>query len=50
MLDEFAIDQQKVVAEHKEQLQRLETSYKDEAKKSQSEYKVGTFLLFQNWF
>ena len=40
MLDEFSIDQQKVVAEHKEQLERLESSYKDEARKSQDEFKV----------
>ena len=40
MLDEFSIDQQKVVAEHKEQLERLGSSYKDEARKSQDEFKV----------
>ena len=40
MLDEFSIDQQKVVAEHKEQLERLESSYKDEARNSQDEFKV----------
>ena len=40
MLDEFSIDQQKVVAEHKEQLERLESSYKEEARKSQDEFKV----------
>lgn len=40
MLDEFSIDQQKVVTEHQDQLERLETSYKEEAKKSQEEFKV----------
>ena len=39
LLDEFSIDRQKLVAEHKEQLERLETSYKDEAAKNQSEFK-----------
>ncbi|XP_028408032.1 GRIP1-associated protein 1-like [Dendronephthya gigantea] len=39
ILDEFSIDQQKLVAEHKEQLERLETSYKDEAKKTEDEFK-----------
>ncbi|CAB4024731.1 Hypothetical predicted protein, partial [Paramuricea clavata] len=39
MLDEFSIDQQKVVAEHKEQLKKLETSYKDEARENQEEFK-----------
>ena len=46
MLDEFAIDQQKVVGEHKEQLERLETNYKDEAKKNQEEFKVYESVRF----
>jgi hypothetical protein len=45
MLDEFSIDQQKVVAEHKEQLEKLETSYKDEARKNQEEFKVHISLV-----
>lgn len=40
MLDEFSIEQQKTVTEHKQQMNKMETSYKEEAKKNQDEYKV----------
>lgn len=40
MLDELAIEQQKLVTEHKEQLEKLETSFKEDAKSSEDEFKV----------
>lgn len=40
MLDELSIAQQKLVAEHNEQLGRLETSYREEARETQEQFKV----------
>jgi hypothetical protein len=40
MLEEISIDQQKFVGEHEEQLEKLQTSYKDEARKNQEKFKV----------